>query len=90
MRSSRERPGRPGASSPAPSAPAAATPGGPPAARVADGVEKVAGQLVHDPYRWMEGTDNAELEAWLTAQGRYAAAELAGIPARAALYEGLP
>ena len=57
---------------PVTAAPPDAAPAGPPVARTDD----VAG----DPYRWMEGTDNPERDAWLRAQGEYAAAELAKLP----------
>jgi prolyl oligopeptidase len=54
-----------------------AAPAGPPVARTVD--------VDGDPYRWMEGTDNAERDAWLRAQGKHAAAELAKLPGRDAL-----
>jgi len=60
---------------------------GPPAARVVDVVEDIAGAKVRDPYRWMEGTPNPELDTWLGAQGAYAAKQLAGRPGHDALLE---
>ncbi|HEY0992571.1 MAG TPA: prolyl oligopeptidase family serine peptidase [Kofleriaceae bacterium] len=40
---------------------------------------------VADPFRWMEGDDNAELTEWLEAQGDRTQAYLARIPGREAL-----
>ncbi|HTL32122.1 MAG TPA: prolyl oligopeptidase family serine peptidase [Kofleriaceae bacterium] len=72
----------------APLAPPAvvATPAGPPIARVVDEVDKQFGLEVADPYRWMEGGENAERTAWLKAQGEYAAKQLAALPMRDKLY----
>ncbi|HUJ58187.1 MAG TPA: prolyl oligopeptidase family serine peptidase [Kofleriaceae bacterium] len=67
-------------------APRDAAAGGPPPARTVDAVDRAFGTASPDPYRWMEGTDNAELTAWLRAQGAYAAHELAHLPGRDALY----
>jgi len=58
---------------------------GPPIARTVDVVEHQFGVDVPDPYRWMEGADNAEYKTWLTAQGAWARDELAKIPGRDAL-----
>src|SRR5262249_13746525 len=66
-----------------PAVPASAS--APPAARVADVVETRYGITTSDPYRWMEGNDNAELTNWLRAQGVYAASWLARIAERDAL-----
>jgi prolyl oligopeptidase len=78
----------PSNASTAPAAPVApAQPSGPPAARIADVAENIAGKVVHDPYRWMEGSDNAEFQAWMASQSDYAAAQLAHIPGRDALFE---
>ena len=59
----------------------------PPAARTASFSENRFGVTVSDPYRWMEGNDNAEVTAWLRAQGDYTRAWLARIPARDALFQ---
>lgn len=82
-------PAAPAAPSPPPVAvvvPVDAAPAGPPIARTVDVVDHEFGLEVADPYRWMEGTDNAELAGWLRAQGEHAAAELARIPARDKLH----
>jgi prolyl oligopeptidase len=55
------------------------------AARTADVVETRYGIPTHDPYRWMEGNDNADVTNWLRAQGQATDAWLARIPARDAL-----
>ena len=57
----------------------------PPAARVANVSETKFGITVNDPYRWMEGNDNAELTSWLRAQGDYTRQWLARLPGRDAL-----
>src|SRR5438105_3447283 len=56
-----------------------------PVVRMVDVVDHDHGIEVHDPYRWMEGTDNPELTAWLRAQGDVAAHDLAKLPDRDAL-----
>jgi prolyl oligopeptidase len=68
------------------SAPAPSTPAGPPIARTVDVVDNQFGIAAADPYRWMEGGENAEHTAWLRAQGDYAATQLAAIPGRAKLH----
>ncbi|HEX4353429.1 MAG TPA: prolyl oligopeptidase family serine peptidase, partial [Polyangiales bacterium] len=59
----------------------------PPVARTVDVVENLFGHEVSDPYRWMEGDDNAELNNWLRAQGDYARKQLAQLPERASLLQ---
>lgn len=54
----------------------AAQEGTPPPARTVDVVEQLFGHTVHDPYRWMEGDNNAEFQRWLDAQGQYTRAKL--------------
>jgi prolyl oligopeptidase len=41
----------------------------PAVARRVDTVETIFGHTIADPYRWMEGKDNAEFNAWLSSQG---------------------
>jgi prolyl oligopeptidase len=45
-------------------------------------VEEHFGVSVADPYRWMEGSGNAETAAWLRAQGEATTAALAAVPGR--------
>ena len=52
----------------------------PPPARAVDVVDQVFGQTLHDPYRWMEGENNAEFQRWLAAQGAYTRAKLDALP----------
>jgi prolyl oligopeptidase len=66
-----------------------ARPSGPPIARTVDVVDKQFGLALADPYRWMEGHDNAEHTAWLRAQGEHAARQLATIPGRDKLHARL-
>jgi prolyl oligopeptidase len=73
----------PPASRPQPPAPAAE---GPPIARTVAVVDHRFGLDVPDPYRWMEGDDNAERTAWMRAQGDHAARQLARLPGRDALH----
>jgi prolyl oligopeptidase len=54
---------------------------------VADVVENRYGITTHDPYRWMEGNDNAETKDFLRAQSAYTSAWLARIPAREKLLQ---
>jgi prolyl oligopeptidase len=76
------------AAPPPPAAPSAtpATPAGPPIARTVGVVDHEFGIEVRDPYRWMEGDDNAELKAWLLGQAKFAASELAKLHGRDKLY----
>jgi len=69
-------------------APAQLTPPAPSlTARTVDVVEDRFGVRLEDPYRWMEGSDNPELNAWLRAQGAAAERYLATLPGREALYQ---
>ena len=70
---------------PPPAVAKSATSSAPPVARVANVSETKFGVQVNDPYRWMEGNDNAEVTEWLKAQGTYTANWLARIPGRDAL-----
>jgi prolyl oligopeptidase len=53
-----------------------------PAARVDDVVENIHGVKVHDPYRWLENGDSAEVKAWTSAQNRHLRALLDKVPGR--------
>ena len=48
-------------------------------------VESYHGQLVADPYRWLEGTDSPSTREWFEAQNAHARALLDALPGRAAL-----
>jgi prolyl oligopeptidase len=52
-------------------------------------VDTMHGVEIVDPYRWLEGDENAELtdevDAWTTAQNDYTRSVLDGLPGRAAL-----
>ena len=52
----------------------------PPPTRAVDVVDRVFGHELHDPYRWMEGENNAEFQRWLAAQGQYTRAKLDALP----------
>jgi hypothetical protein len=45
----------------------------PPAARTVAQVDTIFGIELSDPYRWMEGAQNAEFDAWLRGEGAYRA-----------------
>ncbi|MBN2491888.1 MAG: S9 family peptidase [Planctomycetes bacterium] len=53
-----------------------------PAAARTDGVERIHGVEVADPYRWLEDENSAETRAWIEAQNRVTDAFLAACPAR--------
>jgi prolyl oligopeptidase len=74
------------ASAPAPASPVPALAGLAPA-RTVDVVETLFGLRIADPYRWMEGNENPELDAWLRAQGAHTAGYLALLPGRDALFQ---
>lgn len=61
-------------------APAAAPPAVPPRARTVDVADDSFGLHLPDPYRWMEGENNGEFNAWLKAQGAYGRARLDAVP----------
>lgn len=56
----------------------------PPTARTVDVVEHPFGLEVRDPYRWMEGNDNPEFQAWLQAQGDDTRRRIDAVPSLAA------
>jgi prolyl oligopeptidase len=53
-----------------------------PPARRQDLAENIGGQIVADPYRWLEDPDSAETQAWLAAQDALAASQLGARPGR--------
>jgi len=55
--------------------------------RTVPAVDTLFGVTVPDPYRWMEGADNAETNGWLRAQGAYARTFIDHLPGRPKLYE---
>jgi prolyl oligopeptidase len=62
----------------APSAPCAEPAA--PTARTVEAADEAFGLRLPDPYRWMEGKDNAEFSAWLRAQGQYGRSRLDAAP----------
>jgi prolyl oligopeptidase len=52
----------------------------PPVARTVNAADDAFGLHLSDPYRWMEGEDNAEFTSWLKAQGSYGRAQLDAQP----------
>lgn len=65
--------------------PSGATRPQPPATKVAGIDDTYFGQRVGDPYRWLERTGDAEVDAWMRAQSAYSRAVLDRIPGRQAL-----
>jgi len=59
-----------------------APPASPPVAHVRPVTEDYYGTKVVDPYRYMENLNDAEVQAWMTAQNDYARAVLGSIPGR--------
>lgn len=58
-------------------------------ARSVDVVDRVAGLELADPYRWMEGENNAEFDTWLVAEGNDARKALDALPTTAAWQQRL-
>lgn len=52
----------------------------PPPTRIVDVVDREFGLELPDPYRWMEGSDNAEFQDWLKAQGDFTRDRLDALP----------
>ncbi|NOT01251.1 MAG: S9 family peptidase [Phycisphaerales bacterium] len=53
-----------------------ASPHKPPESKTVDVVDEYHGQKVADPYRWLEKTDDSDVETWLDAQTAYTRAYL--------------
>ncbi len=53
-----------------------------PMAREGDQVDDYHGELVQDPYRWLENSDDPETVAWATAENELTEAFLAAVPTR--------
>ncbi|MCY7387615.1 MAG: hypothetical protein LH481_06060, partial [Burkholderiales bacterium] len=68
-------------------APEPLRPAGPPVAPVRNVRETFFGQVVVDPYRYLEDVKNAEVIAFMKAQGEYARNTLDALPGRAALQQ---
>jgi len=58
----------------------------PPVARTVAQVDTIFRIELSDPYRWMEGAQNPEFEAWLRAHGAYARSYLDSLPGREKLF----
>ena len=54
----------------------------PPAAPVRPVTDTYFGQAVTDPYRWMEDTKSADMQAWMKGQAEFAGAKLRTMPFR--------
>ena len=61
-----------------------ATPSYPPT-RTSDAVERLHGEAIPDPYRWLEDGESAETREWTDAQNALTSAWLDAVPARSAI-----
>jgi prolyl oligopeptidase len=56
-----------------------------PPARLGDDADDYHGELIPDPYRWLEDTGSAETSAWIKAENELTAEYLAAVPEREAI-----
>jgi prolyl oligopeptidase len=56
-----------------------------PLARRGDDADDYHGELIPDPYRWLEDTDAPETRTWIEAENELTEAFLAAVPAREAI-----
>lgn len=61
----------------------------PPETRRTDHVDTIHGIEVADPYRWLEGVEDKEVDAWVDAQADFAQSYLDALPGRAVIREKL-
>jgi prolyl oligopeptidase len=76
------------ATPPAPPSPAASAPKPPlpyPPTRTVDATERLHGQTVADPYRWLEREKSDEVTKWMSDENALARSELAKLPERDAI-----
>ncbi len=74
------------ATTPLPAA-AATLPPGPPVARIEPVEDKLWGETIVDPYRWMEDSSDAEWAPFMKGQAAYARAMLDAIPGRKSMLD---
>lgn len=60
-----------------------------PVARCSDQVDVLHGQVVADPYRWLEDPNSEESQAWIAAENKLTQSFLAEIPVRSRLVDRL-
>jgi prolyl oligopeptidase len=60
-----------------------------PVSKLVDQVDDYHGVKVADPYRWLEDSNSAATQDWITAQNALTQSYLSGIPARSAIRERL-
>ncbi len=77
------------ASVPKPASPPVSRALAPPPTKINEVKDTYHGQTVADPYRWLERTNDAEVQAWMKAQASYSRAVLDRIPGREAMLNKL-
>jgi prolyl oligopeptidase len=60
-----------------------------PPARMGGDVDDYHGELIADPYRWLETTTDAETVSWIKAENELTESFLAAVPARESIREQL-